>query len=285
MPALLGGLLAKRVYSYPSATSGTSSGQTDYYYAYDAIGNVIAIADSNGARQYHFTQDAFGNELTQDSFAGDSWTTAQASGLWEHQTGKWLDPETGLYFLHARWVDPEAGRFVGRTGLPRFVEEGYVYCQNVPSRRFDLDGNQSWEVAPPSFDLPERPGKPPKWGNLAVCIVKCMLRAIKGGKSPLGIEAQICFHTECTEPDYVPEPNPVPDPIYQKCPYPYPSGKLPEPLRCTHGPYPDGTFQCQLPALPRFPDFEPPNWPTPPDGPIPWWLIFLFLLPPVGAPG
>jgi len=181
MPALLGGHLAKRIYSYPSGTSGTSNGSTDTYYAYDAIGNVVALSDSAGSRQYHFTQDAFGNELTQDSFGGDSWDTAHDDGIWEHQTGKWMDGETGLYFFSARWYDAKVGRFVGRTELPRFLEGAYEYCNNDPIQNVDLDGNQSMNPAP----RPELP----KW---AACGLGCGLVALGVGiamdKIPPGLD-------------------------------------------------------------------------------------------------
>ncbi len=55
MPALLGGHLAKRVYSYPSATSGTSNGYIDYYYTYDANGNLLDNSDSAGPPQNEST--------------------------------------------------------------------------------------------------------------------------------------------------------------------------------------------------------------------------------------
>ncbi|MCA9427661.1 MAG: hypothetical protein KC994_21455, partial [Candidatus Omnitrophica bacterium] len=142
-PALIGGLLFKEVFTYPSDTSNANAESKVYYYGYDAQGNVTTITEEycgGTAEQFIFTQDAFGNELTQDSFDGDSWDTARDDGIWEHQTGKWLDKETGLYFFHARWVDPVVGRFVGRTELNVFREQAYVFCENSPTARHDPNG-------------------------------------------------------------------------------------------------------------------------------------------------
>jgi hypothetical protein len=99
-PGGLGALLAKRVYEYPSGTSGTSNGNEDYYYGYDPVGNVTVVFDSNGDEVYHFTQDAFGNELKTATLGGTDWASAANAGVTEHQTGKWLDEFTGLYYFH-----------------------------------------------------------------------------------------------------------------------------------------------------------------------------------------
>jgi RHS repeat-associated protein len=175
-PGLLGVLIGKRVYTYSSGTSGTPSGQNDFTYTYDAVGNMVAVYNANstnrGNEVDYFTQDAFGNELSVGAYAGTAWSTARNSGLWEHQTGKWIDPITGLYYFHARWYDPVVGRFVARdpalrrspTGAEgtnagccnnnassgnRFQDlylpdpEGlnpYVFCENDPIKRLDPTG-------------------------------------------------------------------------------------------------------------------------------------------------
>jgi len=67
-PGSLSHLLAKKVYTYASGTTGAPSGSTDYFYAYDPVGNVVAISNGAGTRTYAFTQDAWGNELSVGAF-------------------------------------------------------------------------------------------------------------------------------------------------------------------------------------------------------------------------
>jgi len=127
-PGSLGALIGKRVFQYTNAADSTPNDPAlDYTYTYDALGNVQAVfrASGNvGEMAHFFTQDAFGNELSNDTnlpnanktnlFGSTTWATARAAGITEHQTGKWIDPFTGLYYFHARMYDPVVGRFVGR---------------------------------------------------------------------------------------------------------------------------------------------------------------------------
>ena len=138
--------MEKKVYTYP--TSGdrcASNGSVVYIYHYDHIGNVLMITNAAGAKVYNFEQDAFGNELTLPStpFAGSAWATARSAGITEHQTGKWSDPLTGLYYFAARWYDPLTGRFVGRDPDPGSILTGesvYTFVRNRPSVDLDPTG-------------------------------------------------------------------------------------------------------------------------------------------------
>lgn len=139
-PGSLSHLLAKKVYNYASNTTGTPSGSTDYFYAYDPVGNVTAISNGAGTRPYAFTQDAWGNELSVGAFTGDNWTTARNAGVWEHQTGKWLDGFTGLYYFHARFYDSKVGRFVGRDPVREVGGKIYALAYNRPTKNSDPSG-------------------------------------------------------------------------------------------------------------------------------------------------
>ena len=154
----------------------------------DAVGNVLALYNANssgrGNELYYFTQDAFGNELTTSPFSGTAWSTARTIGITEHQTGKWIDPFTGLYFFHARWYDSGVGRFVGRDS--RREEGASIY--SIPGSN------------PMSF--PDPSGK----------CYRC-----SGDESPSNTI------TPCPDPDQHPQPTPVPAPVPPPRPMPWPN--------------------------------------------------------------
>ena len=163
-PGQLAAQLGKRVYEHTD-NNGTPDGSADYTYAYDAVGNVVQVFDSDGNEEFHFAQDAFGNELAIAAFGATPWDTAETAGVFEHQTGKWVDPYTGLHYFHARWYDAGVGRFVGRdpggVSLPHVynsasccscvtgkampditlkVRPPYIFVLNSPTAYVDYDG-------------------------------------------------------------------------------------------------------------------------------------------------
>ncbi|MCG3196050.1 MAG: hypothetical protein GHCLOJNM_00521 [bacterium] len=162
-PGTLGALIGKRVYTHTNNDS-TPDATNDYTYTYDAVGNVLAVYNANstnrGNELYYFSQDAFGNELSNDGnlptwqrinlLGGSQWGTARTAGITEHQTGKWIDTFTGLYFFHARWLDAGVGRFVGRDPVRYRCSHHvspYTISANCPARftdptgMFEIDGS------------------------------------------------------------------------------------------------------------------------------------------------
>jgi len=169
-PGMLGNLLGKRFYLHTN-NDATPDGTYDYFYGYDRVGNLVFVYEGGGSgdEAFYFTQDAFGNQLALGNFNGDSWSTARGVGVTEHQTGKWLDPFTGMYYFYARWYDSEVGRFVGRARMPSHIEGSYEYCVNLPTSLFDPDGFQAFPIdgtwpppprpryRPPNFPGPYNP--------------------------------------------------------------------------------------------------------------------------------
>ncbi|NPU99719.1 MAG: RHS repeat-associated core domain-containing protein [Candidatus Omnitrophica bacterium] len=127
-PSALGGALAR----FDLGTSNTlDASDSGWFYHYDEVGNVILITDKNGGLIKHFEQDAWGNDLNG--------TFATTQNIRQHQTGKYLDETTGLYFFGARWYDPAIGRFISVSPLMPNEEE-YAFCGNDPVNRYDGDG-------------------------------------------------------------------------------------------------------------------------------------------------
>ena len=145
--------LAKRAYvNQPSALGGTlaridlggdyNADTTDdrYYYHYDEAGNVILITDKNGDIVDQFEQDCWGEDLN-DTFSSDR-------NIKQHQTNKYLDDVSGLYFFGARWYYPAIGRFISVSPLAPVSEDAYVFCQENPVNSADFNG--LWNIWNPA---------------------------------------------------------------------------------------------------------------------------------------
>ena len=100
------------------------------YYHYDAMGNVVFIADFDGTPAQSFDQEAYGNVKS-----------GSQSGY--HLTTKEYDSSPELYYFWQRWYDPMLGRFISKAPFPVFQEHSYTYCNNNPTRLIDPRGEFS----------------------------------------------------------------------------------------------------------------------------------------------
>ena len=156
-PGAIGQIVKCKWYNYASdgqnPTSCCDSGE--YYYFYDALGNVNGVLD-DGGHYYRWEMDAFGNDLP----SGNSFLAMDQPGPKEHLTGKMFDTTTGLYYFAARWYDPEVGRFVSVDKKPMsnpraskceidsqssqsIPENRYSFVHNSPLGNVDVFG-RSW---------------------------------------------------------------------------------------------------------------------------------------------
>jgi len=96
------------------------SGQnnTDKWYHYDRLGNVMAQTNSSGQALATYEQDAFGNVLS-----------GSANGY--HLTTKEQHNDVGLYYFYQRWYDSILGRFSQKDKMC-YVNK-YLYCENNPN--------------------------------------------------------------------------------------------------------------------------------------------------------
>ena len=194
-PSALGGALAR----FDLGTSNTlDASDSGWFYHYDEAGNVILITDKNGGLIKHFEQDAWGNDLNG--------TFATTQNIRQHQTGKYLDETTGLYFFGARWYDPAVGRFISVSPLMPNEEE-YAFCGNDPVNRFDGDGLLdevvdfvvAWNEQLRMFDPDVAPkGSPEKARALISGIevgAECLILASSPGPDELTLVAQVLSPT------------------------------------------------------------------------------------------
>jgi len=121
---------------------------TKYWYHYDRLGNVVGVTNAYGSVASLYTMDAFGNVLEKGNggYLYEHTTDPQPY----HLTTKEYDPDSRLYYFHARWYDPETGRFISRDPLSNpggeRVLTPYTYCLNNPLRLVDPSGR--------AFDCP-----------------------------------------------------------------------------------------------------------------------------------
>jgi len=109
------------------------SGQnnTDRWYHYDRLGNVMALSNSSGSPSTYFDQDAFGNVLS-----------GSTNGY--HLTTKEQHNDIGLYYFSERWYDSLLGIFTQKDSLKNVNK--YKYVSNNPLNNIDPFGLEQVQV-------------------------------------------------------------------------------------------------------------------------------------------
>jgi RHS repeat-associated protein len=118
-----------------------SAGSRDFLT--DALGTVLALADSAGVVQTSYTYEPFGNKSVSGAANSNSF----------QYTGRENDG-TGLYYFRARYYNPTLQRFISSD--PIGLEGGlntYAYVENNPLSYVDPDGLRFRDIRP----APRRP--------------------------------------------------------------------------------------------------------------------------------
>ena len=114
---------------------------TEYYYALNLQGDVVAILNGSGNTVVAYTYDAWGNILATTG------SLSETLGFYNplRYRGYVYDAETGLYYVSSRYYDPEIGRFINAdifvsTGQGILGNNMFAYCNNNPIMYTDSTG-------------------------------------------------------------------------------------------------------------------------------------------------
>lgn len=118
----------------------------EYYYMFNAQGDVVGLLDGIGKLVVEYTYDAWGQPLTITGSMKD--TLGKANPL--RYRCYVYDEETGMYYLGSRYYNPVMGRFISADSINYLGANKdfaslnlFVYCGNNPVSRKD-DGGKGW---------------------------------------------------------------------------------------------------------------------------------------------
>src|SRR5262249_11161994 len=125
----------------------------DIYYCFDAIGNVVRLADDNGNVLEQYSYDIFGVPTFKDANGNVVANSAYANRFLF--TGREYIQETGLYDYRMRVYSPDLGRFLQPDPIGFFTKEYnlYRYAINSPTNLRDplgFKGNPPQPPVPPT---------------------------------------------------------------------------------------------------------------------------------------
>ncbi|MDD3173817.1 MAG: hypothetical protein PHF63_09180 [Herbinix sp.] len=122
---------------YRAVSADSEVGAQNYYYLYNAHGDVTALIDSVGNIAATYDYDAFGTMINETGSADNHIKYA----------GYQSDDESGLYYLNARYYDSTIARFITEDDV-RYSKRNdplslnlYTYCQSNPVRFVDPTGH------------------------------------------------------------------------------------------------------------------------------------------------
>ncbi len=120
--------------------NGLIKSELNGYYLHNAHGDVIQLADQQGAVTRNYLYDAFGEE--KDAQTNDHNPFRYC--------GEYLDNESGNVYLRARYYDPATSRMISKDSYEGNIKNPlslnlYIYCANDPVNNIDPSGH--WAVA------------------------------------------------------------------------------------------------------------------------------------------
>jgi RHS repeat-associated protein len=144
--------------------TATGPGDRRLFYNQDAQGSIVGLTNTSGKLVEGHLYDAYGRQTVFDPrgsgvihWGGRDVVTPGGSSRLGNPfmyTGQRLDPETGLYYYHARYMDPVLGRFLSMDPIGGWTDganlgNGYGYAGNGPAAGIDPLGLE--DTAAPAY--------------------------------------------------------------------------------------------------------------------------------------
>lgn len=127
---------------------------TTYYYLKNLQGDIVGIIDAENNLIASYTYDSWGNIISIKGGNGLDITEENHIALKNpfRYRSYYYDSDTKLYYLNSRYYNPKWGRFINAdenidTSLDMFSDNTYLYAENNPINRIEIEGMIWFHVA------------------------------------------------------------------------------------------------------------------------------------------
>lgn len=133
---------------------GLEHNGTTYYYLKNLQGDIVGIIDAENNLIASYTYDSWGNIISIKDSNGLDITEENHIALKNpfRYRSYYYDSDTKLYYLNSRYYNPKWGRFINAdenidTSLDMFSDNTYLYAENNPINRIEIEGMIWFHVA------------------------------------------------------------------------------------------------------------------------------------------